>query len=482
MSVGTLVIIGVLITQLAVIFGFILLERRQPAATLAWILGVLFVPVVGVVLYLVLGLRRTTKRSRAAEKIAKRTDEVFARHTLALRNADTGRSLAPWVEPTISLGTRVDQSPASQGNAVSILRNAAATYDAMIAAIEAAVDHVHVLFYIIQPDETGKRLRELLTRRAADGIEVRVLCDAIGSIRLPSDFWAPLEAAGGMAAYFAPVRIAPRFRRRDRINFRNHRKVVVVDGRIGLTGGINVGREYLGLDPDIGEWRDSHIRLAGPSVVGLQQTFVEDWLTTTGELLDDARYFPLPHAEPPGDAVVQIVASGPDRPWSLIHRIYALAIAQARERVWISSPYFVPDRVIQSAIVTAALSGVDTRLLVPKRSDSRLVTWASRSYYGELLDAGVRIYEYDRGFLHTKSMVIDSWLGTIGSANMDIRSFHLNYELNAFVYDEPFTGELAQQFVDDLRYAHELPPDWSHKLRYGQRLLHAFAGLMSPLL
>ncbi|TNF26558.1 MAG: cardiolipin synthase [Deltaproteobacteria bacterium] len=482
MSVGTLVFIGVVIIQLAVIFGFILLERRQPAATLAWILAVLFIPVLGVVLYLVLGLRRTIKRSRAAEKIAKRTDEVFRRHAAVVHAAEGGRALAPWVEPTISLGTRVDQSPASQGNAVAILHNASATYDAMLAAIEAAEHHIHVQFYIIQPDETGRKLRDLLARRAEEGVEVRVLCDAIGSLRLPSEFWRPLEEAGGSAAYFAPVRIAPRFRRRDRINFRNHRKNVVVDGRVGLTGGINVGREYLGLDPDIGAWRDSHIHLEGPSVIGLQQTFVEDWLTTTGELLDDARYFPAPEAEPAGDAVVQIVASGPDRPWSLIHRIYALAIAQARERVWISSPYFVPDRVMQSAIVTAALSGVDTRLLVPKRSDSRLVSWASRSYYGELLDAGVRIYEYRRGFLHAKSMVIDSWLGTIGSANMDIRSFHLNYELNAFVYDDRFAAELAAQFEQDLKDAAELPPDWAQKLSYGRRLLHAFAGLMSPLL
>lgn len=482
MSVATLVIIGVVLVQLAVIFGFILLDRRQPAATLAWILGVLFIPVIGVILYLVLGLRRTTKRSRAAEKIAKRTDEVFRRHATVVYAAEGGRELVPWVEPTISLGTRVDQSPASQGNAVAILRNAAATYEAMRAAIEAAEHHIHVQFYIIQPDETGTRLRDLLARRARDGIEVRVLCDAIGSLHLPSGFWLPLEEAGGRAAYFAPVHIAPRFRRRDRINFRNHRKNVVVDGRVGLTGGINIGREYLGLDPEIGAWRDSHIRLEGASVVGLQQTFVEDWLSTTGELLDDARYFEVNEDEPPGDAVVQIVASGPDRPWSLIHRIYALAIAQARERVWISSPYFVPDRVMQSAIVTAALSGVDTRLLLPQRSDSRLVSWASRSYYGELLDAGVRIYEYRRGFLHAKSMVIDNWLGTIGSANMDIRSFHLNYELNAFVYDDCFTAELAEQFQQDLVDAAELAPDWAQQLSYRRRLIHAFAGLMSPLL
>lgn len=481
MSAATVIALVALVAQLGVIFGFLLLERRQPAATLAWILTVLFVPVAGVALYLVFGLRRTIKRSRAAEKLSKRTHEVFRRHGLTVQPANIA-AIAPRIAPLIALGSRVDRAPASYGNAVDILTDAASTYRTMLDDIRASTDHVHVLFYIIQPDETGTSLRDELVARARDGVEVRVLCDAIGSVRLPGDFWRPLIDAGGKAAYFSPVRFTPRLRRRDHINFRNHRKVVVVDGRLGLTGGINVGREYLGLDPDIGAWRDTHMRLEGPAVCGLQQTFVEDWLTTTGELLDAARYFPPPPVALPGDAAVQIIASGPDRPWSLIHRIYSLAIAQARQRVWISSPYFVPDRVIQSAISTAALSGVDTRLLVPRRSDSRLVDWASRSYYGELLDAGVRIYEYDKGFMHAKTMVIDDWCGTIGSANMDIRSFHLNYELNAFVFGARCANELATQFVGDLQGARELPPDWAHKLSYNQRVLQGFAGLLSPLL
>jgi len=467
--------------QLVVIFGFILLERRQPAATLAWIMAVMFVPLVGALLYLSFGLRRTIRRSRAAEKIARRTEGVYQRYALA-RRSQRPTDLPARTEPLIALGARVDAAPARVGNDVRILRNASSTYRAMIEAFDRASDHIHVLFYIIQPDETGKALRDLLARRAAQGVQVRVLCDAIGSLRLPSDFWRPLEEAGGRAAYFAPVRLAPRVRRRDHINFRNHRKIVVVDGRVGMTGGINVGREYLGLDPEIGQWRDSHIRIEGPAVIGLQQTFLEDWLATTGELLDAPRYFPPPDEPPPGDALVQVVASGPDRPWSLLHRLYALAIAQARERVWLTSPYFVPDRVIQSAIATAALSGLDVRLLVPRRSDSRLVDWASRSYYGELLDAGVRVYMYDKGFLHAKALLVDHWLGTIGSANLDIRSFHLNYELNAFVYDKAFVDELALQFLDDVEDARELPPDWAHKLSYGRRILHSFAGLLSPLL
>ena len=483
MSLTAAAILLVVIAQLVVIFGLVLLERRQPAATLAWVFAVFFIPVLGAALYLVFGLRTTIRKSRAAEGIARRAQEVFARNDL--RGPALDLSALPHLAPLIDLAARVDRAPASHTNAVAVLKNARATYRAMVEAIEEARHHIHIEFYIIQPDETGTALRDLLVRRAREGLEVRVLCDAIGSLRLPSDFFAPLVAVGGHAAFFAPVRIAPRLRRRDHINFRNHRKIVVVDGRFGMTGGINIGREYLGLDPDIGAWRDTHLGLEGPAVIALQQTFIEDWLAATGVLLDAPPYFPSPFGGPdgvPGNAIVQIVASGPDRPWSLLHRLYALAIAQARQRVWISSPYFVPDRVIQWALTTAALSGVDTRLLVPRRSDSRLVDWASRAYYAELLEAGVRIYEYDRGFLHAKTMVVDSWCGTIGSANMDIRSFHLNYELNAFVYEAPCIGELARQFEQDLEGARELPPTWARDLSYGRRLLHAVAGLLSPLL
>ncbi|MFO0748696.1 MAG: cardiolipin synthase [Myxococcota bacterium] len=380
------------------------------------------------------------------------------------------------------LASRVSGSHASSENAVHMLVDAGQTYAAIREAVSAAKDHIHVQFYIIQPDAAGRELRDHLVERARAGVTVRVLCDALGSMKLPSGFWDPLAAAGGQAGYFAPIRIGPLVRRRDHVNFRNHRKIVVVDGRIGLTGGINIGREYLGLDPRIGAWRDTHIRLEGPVVLGLQQTFVEDWLHATGQLLDDARYFPDPPALAVGHATAQVVASGPDRPWAVIHQLHFMACVSAEKRIWATSPYFVPDRVIQTALVTAALRGVDVRLLVPKRSDSRLVDWASRYYFGELLDAGVRIFEYDKGFLHAKTLVVDDWLAAIGSSNMDIRSFQLNYELTAFVYDRDLTEDLARQYATDLDSAREVPPRWLSTQSYGRRLLYAFAGLLSPLL
>lgn len=480
---GTIVLIVALLVQVIIIFRFVLLERRDPNATLAWILGVVLLPLLGGLLYIFLGLRRKVRRSRKAERVAQRLRGVYHRWQVARKTRGEGAERLPQrTRALVELGAASAGSYACPGNKVGLLINGAHTYAAIRAAIDAATHHVHVEFYIIQPDETGEALRRLLVEKAKAGIEVRVLCDGLGSYRLPDDFWAPLIAAGGKASVFAPVRFAPLMRRRDHVNFRNHRKIVVVDGRIGLTGGINIGREYLGLDPKIGDWRDSHVRIEGPAVLAMQQTFIEDWLHSTEELLDDGRYFPEPTAEAPGDATVQVIASGPDRPWAIIHQLHFLAVAHAHKRVWMTTPYFVPDRVLQTALVTAALRGVDVRLLVPKKSDSKLVDWASRFYYPELLEAGVRIYEYGAGFLHAKTMVVDSWLATIGSSNMDIRSFSLNYEMNAFAYDEQASIALTEQFQSDLLLAVEVDKNWAHKLSYSRRVLHSFAGLLSPLL
>jgi cardiolipin synthase len=479
----TWLILFIAAIQLVIVFGFVLVDRREPNATLAWILAVVLIPIAGVLLYLLIGLRRSVARHKKGERVARRMRVVYHRWQVARKARGEGTSrLPPPIRGLIDLGIHASGAYASPGNAAGLLIDGAHTYAAIRAAIESAKDHVHIEFYIIRSDETGRGLRDLLVERARTGVEVRVLCDAIGSLSLPSDFWAPLIAVGGKAAFYGPIRFAPRLRRRDHVNFRNHRKIVVVDGRVGLTGGINIGREYLGLDPEIGAWRDTHLRLEGAAVLGLQQTFAEDWLETTGELLDAEHYFPEPSAEVRGNSVAQVIASGPDRPWAVIHQIHFLAIANAQDRVWLTTPYFVPDRVLMTALVTAALRGVDVRLLVPRRSDNRLVDWASRHYYAELLEAGVRIYEYEAGFLHAKTLVVDENLGAVGSANMDIRSFQLNYELTAFVYGDELSRALAMQFMLDLASARVVPADYERRLSYPRRILHAFAGLLSPLL
>ncbi|MCB9899057.1 MAG: cardiolipin synthase [Planctomycetes bacterium] len=471
-----------LVLHASVIVVVLAKERRQPSTTMAWLLALVFLPAVGLVLYLVFG---TTRSRRAAERISARSARVGAildKHSVhhKLRRGDDD-GMDPRIESMLALGRKLASTPPSLGNRADILVDGRATYDAMIEAVEGARDHVHVEFYIIQADETGRALRDALVSAAGRGVEVRVLCDAIGSFYLPGDFWRPLEAVGGEAAAFGPMRRVIRLLQgRDRFDFRNHRKIVVVDGRIGFTGGINVGREYLGLDPARGSWRDTHVRLRGPATLALQKAFAEDWLSATEKLLDDERYFPEPEALD-GASAVQIVDSGPDRSWSPIALFHVQAFALAQRRLWLTSPYFVPSPSILDGLLTAALRGVDVRLLVPDKPDHRLVGLASRSYYAVLREAGVRIFRYHRGFVHAKTMVVDEWIGSVGSANIDIRSFHLNFELNAFVYGNAFVNELAGHFEQDLEHAREVG-DEETELSFVMMTACGMARLLSPLL
>jgi cardiolipin synthase len=304
----------------------------------------------------------------------------------------------------------------------------------------------------------------------------------VGSFSLPNDFWEPLRAAGGQAGVFSPVSLLYRFRKPDRINYRNHRKIVVVDGLTGFTGGINIGAEYLSLDEDIGKWRDTHLQINGNAVVALQRTFAEDWLWATDELLASPLYYPIVGLEAGGTSSVQIIDSGPDRRWSPLQRLYVQAIALAQQRVWITSPYFIPGAVMEEALITASIRGLDVRILLPQKSDHPIVDLASKSHYARLLESGIKIYEYGRGFVHAKTLVVDEWVSSVGSANMDIRSFHLNFEANAFIYDEAFTRELASVFVSDLEVSKMVDLSSEQRVGYLTRLGRGFARLLSPLL
>ena len=471
----------VLIHGLAVL-ALLLSERRQPAATLAWIFAIIFLPFFGLWFYYLLGAsrfrREVTRASEAADRIERVACESRSGEGPLPTELGSGRTRS-----LLRLGSRISNRPACSGNQANMLVDGAATYAAMTEALNEARDHIHVLFYIIQPDETGSALRDLLAARAAEGIEVRVLVDGVGSSSLPDDFFLPVVRAGGQAAVFKPLRwLVVRTRWRDRVDFRNHRKIVVVDGRVGFTGGINIGREYLGLDPERGTWRDTHLRVEGPVVNSLQRVFAGDWFQATQQLLGLARYYPEGKSPLPGDCLAQVIDSGPDFDWSPISHIFTHCVSLARERIWIANPYFVPGLPMRHALITAALRGVDVRVLLPARSDSFLVRWASRSYFKEFLEAGVRIFRYERGFLHAKTMLADDWVATIGSANLDMRSFYLNFELNVFVYGREMVEELAVQFELDLTHASESSLKEERALGFPQRLLSSGARLMSPLL
>ncbi len=456
----------------------VLSKRKEPAATLAWILAVVLLPYVGLAAYFMIGAPSFRRRARKKRAANDRMAPGLARIEDALQQDEACRfdpaTLDERRREIMRLGSEVADMPVLGGNAVDIFDDGRAAFPALEAAIAAATDHVHVEYYIFRADATGRRLLALLTERARAGVEVRLLVDGLGSIALSDRDLAALREAGGRDAVFLPVSLV---RRPLAFNFRNHRKIVVVDGRVAFTGGLNVGDEYSGRRRYA--WRDTHMRIEGPSVASLGEVFAEDWNFATGEELTAPRYFPQPRRS--GDVVAQVIDSGPDQPQQSIHRILFSAITLAERRCWLTTPYFVPDPAILVALQCAALRGVDVRILLPSKGDLPLVQLAGRSFYEELLAAGCRIWEYQPVMLHAKTMTIDGCWGTVGSANMDIRSFRLNFEVNLVAYGRSFATRLEQIFETDLSRSTEIQRD-GRPLGSSTRLLQSAARVMAPVL
>ncbi|MBK7579298.1 MAG: cardiolipin synthase [Myxococcales bacterium] len=455
--------------------GWILLEKRSPAATLAWIFGLIALPGAGFVIYFFLGprriRRRRLKRLRAQNAIARLVVQPEA-----LSNPDPG--VLRDAEQLVRLGEAVNKAALSTATGCELLLDGAQTFDSILEAISAAKDHVHVLYYIFEPDETGRALRDALVERARAGLTVRLLVDAVGSATARRrDFFAPLVEAGAEVAAFN--RLGPAALWGRVLNFRNHRKIVVVDGRIGFTGGVNVTDEE---NPKVraDAWRDTHLRLEGPCVAQLQLIFLEDWCYACGTTPERPELFPR-HDVAPGE-LVQILDSGPDKEHETIKSVYFAAICAAMSRVWLTTAYFVPDEPMSFALRAAALRGVDVRVLVPKNGDSRTVAAAARSYYDALLGAGVRIFEYEPRMLHAKTLVVDEWLAAIGTANFDNRSFRLNFEVSALVYGRKLSSALAEAFERDLTHAKQVTGASRVRLRLGPRIFEGMARVLSPML
>jgi cardiolipin synthase len=465
------------ILVVVVLASWIALEKRSPMATLAWIALVVALPLGGAILYYVIGHRRV-KRTRF-KRLRARLGLGAAREKLREASGRSGRGpLDPRAIQLMKLATEVCQIPPSNARSARLFLGGDEAYAALEEAVRAAQHHVHLEYYIFEPDRAGTRLRDVLVERARAGVEVRLLCDGVGSHNLGRRFLAPLREAGARFAWFAPVTLA---RLRPRlVNHRTHRKIVVVDGVIGFTGGINVADTESVAASGARAWRDTHMSFEGAAVRWLQLVFLEDWSYATGSAPTDDAYFP--ECADDGPIPLQILASGPDEPWSTIHKLYFAAIAGARERVLVATPYFVPDEAMLTALTTAALRGVDVKILVPRRSDSRTVTAAGRSFFGDVLAAGVRVFEYTPGMMHSKTLVVDDTFASVGTANMDSRSFRLNYEVTAVRYDAAGAKELAESFARDLTRAREVERGALANERLSLRLFQAGARLLAPLL
>ncbi|MFZ1827782.1 MAG: cardiolipin synthase [Candidatus Competibacteraceae bacterium] len=456
----------------------LILERRPPVATLAWLLALLFMPYFGFVVYLLFGPRRLRRRrlrySRARARLIQSTTHRLGRDYTSLPGFP-GTDLE-WQLATLLDRTHQDQpAPALD---VTLLETGDACFAALENALTAAVHHIHLEYYLWQPDPIGTRLRDLLIEKARAGVQVRLLLDPIGSNRITRRFLKPLEDAGGMTAWFNPIGLR-RFRWRH-VNFRTHRKIVVCDGRIGFTGGINISAEHSQSHHHTDTWRDTHLRIEGEPVHRLQFIFLEGWYFATDHAPFQPEFFPSfpEHSRRPW---LHIVESGPDNDHHAIAKFFFAAIAGAQRQVLLATPYFVPTEALTTALITAALRGVEVRILVPKRSDSRLVTAAARSYYDELVSADVAVYEYGPPMLHAKLLAVDERIAAVGSANFDNRSLALNFETIAVLYDAKLATQLARSFEADLRYARRYVKT-GRRATLGQRLGEATARLLSPLL
>jgi cardiolipin synthase len=455
------------ITYLVGLGLWIVLQKREPAATISWLVSLAALPYVGFFIYYVFGPQKIT-RHRARRR---RSHVALPREPAAGSDAET-QELRWLSQATTGLAPTTSRD-------VRLLVDGGSKYPALLDDIAQARDHINVEYYIYEPDRSGAALRDALVERARAGVKVRLLLDAMGSKKASDRFFAPLVEAGGELAWFHPTRPWMLWRR-PWVNLRTHRKIVVVDGRVGYVGGINITDEQ---DERLRQdaYRDLHLRLEGDAVRALQQVFVEDWAYVTGQrdfVGELARAMPAPQV---GPIRTQVVPSGPDSSWEAIHRVHVGAIHAASRRIWLATPYFVPGEAAMMALTSAALAGLDVRLMVPKMSDSRLVPYCVRSYYDDLLAAGVKVYEYGPRMLHTKALLVDDAISIVGSANFDHRSFRLNFEISILFDDRGFADTLAAQFEREFPHAPRVHDQRDRPLLTA-RLPEALARLMAPLL
>lgn len=470
-SLTLLTVAGYVVAIVAIVH--LLSLRKQPASTLAWMWGILFLPFLGALVYWAIGadrLRRKRLRRRAGFA-------AFRRGRLAARARIALARVPPRDAALAEMLGRLNRIPPTGADTLRLLHNADDFYTALLARVAAARHHVHVQFFIWRDDSAGAALRDALVAAARRGVRVRVLLDELGSVLLASAHFRELTAAGGEFSWFQTV--SP-LRRRFLFNLRNHRKVQIVDGEFAFVGGMNVGREYQGLDPRYGDWRDLQCELTGPVASALQENFADDWFYATGRRVTEPGYYPKPRT--PGRHPLLILAGGPDDPGQPMQCSIVAILNHAVHRAWFSTGYFVPNGVTLVAFQLCAARGVDVRLLVAGKTDHSALLCAGRSFYEELLAAGVRIFEYTSALNHTKAAVVDDdWL-LVGSANLDNRSMRVNFELSVLVRHSEAAAEFAARLKEDFAASTEMTSATLAALPLHERIAQAALRPFAPLL
>ena len=468
-----------LITSIAIAV-IIVLEKRSPYKTAAWILVLVLVPVAGLIFYLFFG-QNYRKRKMFSRKGLHELGKLRSLISKQLRQVNKkGPKINERYEERgklIALLLKNSHSLLTTGNKVKILNNAEITFQEIFDAIRRAKNHIHLEYYIIDNDITGNRLKQLLIKKSSEGVEVRVIIDDVGSWGLKKPFLKELTDAGIEIYPFMKVRF-PRLT--SKLNYRNHRKIAVIDGEIGFTGGINFADRYLMGAKGIGPWRDTHLKIVGDAVASLQVIFAADWFFVSGQDLNTNKYY-RPFTDEEG-IPMQISASGPDSDWESIGQALFTIITGAKKSVYITTPYLIPPLSIVAALETAALGGIDVRIIIPEKSDARISKWCSFSFVQGLLEAGVRMYFYREGFIHSKLLLADSEISSVGTTNLDFRSIETNFEVNAFIYDEKLTQKLEHYFKEDLLKSREIfLKDWVGR-KWHFKLRESLAHIFSPML
>lgn len=446
-------------------------ENRNPLKTISWVLILLLLPLVGLIIYYFFG-----EDSRKQRLISHKMYKKLNRRSIGRK--ELLETLNPPAEHKglVNLLNRLKASPLYGGSSVTFYSDGVTKFDALFEELEKAEKHIHIQYYIFLDDDIGCKTRDILVRKAAQGVEVRLIYDDVGSWKAKRGFFKDMQARGVQVQPF--LKVAFKFLT-SRVNYRNHRKIVVIDGKVGFVGGMNVADRYIqGVKSGI--WRDSHIKVEGKAVAGLQTSFLIDWYSSRKEFLASDSYYPI--LENKGNNLMQLVTSGPVGQFKDIHLGILQAIANAKECIYIQTPYFVPTDSLLLNIQMAAMRGVDVRLMLPRHSDTTFVHIASMSYLADVLNAKVNVFFFEAGFLHSKLMVIDNSLTITGSANMDVRSFEHNFEIDAFIYNEETCRQAKEIFFRDMEQSTLLSADeWDKRSRF-EKFKESVMRLFSPLL
>lgn len=463
---------------LAIIIVFF--QRKDPSSVWAWLLLLYFIPILGFILYLIIGYDyRKEKRFRSKE-IEDQLHAAIEIQESRIRNRKIKISEGyEAYDDLVLYNLKTNDAIYTNHNHITIFTDGTALFEDIVNEILGAKKYIHIQSYIIRDGQLLKHLLPILKQKVKEGVSVRLFFDGIGGRAIRKQTLRALSDAGISVGVFFPALFG---KLHLRMNYRNHRKIIVIDGICGYIGGFNIGDEYLGLNPKFGYWRDTHLKLSGEAVFDLQLRFAMDWHYATGEnLFRQQQYFEI-FKHPDGKSGVQIISSGPDSKYEEIKTNILQLIHKAKQYIYIQTPYFIPDKTVLHALTTAALSGVDVRIMIPAKPDHPFVFWVTQSYLGEILEAGGKIFCYETGFLHAKGTLVDGVVCSYGTANMDYRSFELNFEINATIYDQNIVREFEKIFIADLMNCHELTWETYQNRKISMRIKEQICRLLAPLM